>query len=176
MEIIENSRDNIYKFREIQSCFKNAVKIYPKKKSDNIIEKPNLLLLHRKPNLNDDETAGESDDSKANNIKLVIKSNKNIPKQNKNKCILYKDLVVDSEKSEDSDNHLELAIIIKKRKYTNKSKIKITKCDNIYLNSVKGINNISKQKKSLSMNKVILGSQNKENKIIKKLKKKLLCC
>ena len=176
MEIIGNSRENIYKFHEIQSCFKNAVKVYPKKKLDNIKEKPNLLLLHRKPNLNDDETAGESDDSKKNNIKLVIKSNKNIQKQNKNKYILYKDLVVDSEKSEDSDNHLELAIRIKKRKYTKSHEIKIEKCDNIYLNSVKDTNIISKQKKSHSMNKVILGSQNKENKIIKKLKKKLLCC
>ena len=64
------------------------MKVYPKKKLDNIKEKPNLLLLHRKPNLNDDETAGESDDSKKNNIKFVIKSNKNIQKQNKNKCIL----------------------------------------------------------------------------------------
>ena len=175
----QNSKEIIYKMHDIKSCFKNAVKIYPKRKSDDITEKSNVLLF-LKNNISNADTAGESDDTKISPKKLMIESRADIPKK-KNICIKYKDLVVDSDKSDDSDSHLELALIIKKkRKYTNNPKIKIAKCDNIclHINKIKeeDINNQLNKRISKSCCKVILGSQNKENIFIKRIKRKLFCC
>ena len=80
--------------------------------------------------------------------------------------------MADSVKKEDSESHLELALMIKKGKIPhNKSKKKFQKCNNGSLI----IKKTEKFKKSKSINKIILGSNDKENIIIKKIKK-ILCC
>ena len=191
MDPIKNSKEKIYKVNKIQSIFNNAVKINPKRKSDYITNKSNILFLFKKTDSNA-ETAGDSSNSKDINKKILPKSSLNIPKKKKI-CIKFKDLVVESNKSDDSDEHLELALMIKKRKFTTHKKVKIFECNNIKLDNNKDdkddkndksdkdnndkekINKL-KTKMSHSMNKVILGMQKEENKFIKKIKKKLFCC
>ena len=158
-----NSKEVIYKKHNKNFLFDNAIKINPKRKSDDIATKSNLRLMN-KANSNS-ETVEESRIKKSHH-----KSSKEIPKQTKI-CIKFKDLVVDSEKNEDSKNHLELALIIKKGKiHHNNSKKKYTKCNNGSL----FIKN-EKVQKSKSITKVILGSNDEENITIKKIKK-IFCC
>ena len=154
-----NSKEVIYKKHNINFLFDKAIKINPKRKSDDVATKSNLRLMN-KANSNA-ETVEESRIKKSHH-----KSNKAIPKQKKI-CIKFKDLVVDSVKSEDSDNHLELALMIKRGKvnHHNNSKKK---------NSKNFSSKIEKLQKSKSINPVILGINDKEN-IIKKIKKKLCC-
>ena len=75
---------------------------------------------------------------------------------------------------------MELALLIKKRqKNEKKEKIKITKCDEIITFNKKEKNEIKNKQKnniSKSVHKVILGEQNEENKILKKIRRKLICC
>ena len=157
----------------IISTSNNEMKFNPKRKSDNIIEKSNLLLLHKKTNSFAD-TSGESDNIENSEKNIIHK----IPKK-KRICIKFKDLVVESEKDDD-DNHLELALLIKKRqKYKNNEKIQITKCNEIIIfnkKEKKEINNKQKYNIEKSVNKVILGEQNEENIILKKIRRKLICC
>ena len=158
-----NSKEVIYKKHNINSLFDKAIKINPKRKSDDISAKSKLLLMN-KTNSNT-ETVGDSGIKK-----IYHKSSMAIPKQKKI-YIKFKDLVVDSEKNEDSKNHLELALIIKKGKiHHNNSKKKYTKCNNGSL----FIKN-EKVQKSKSITKVILGSNDEENITIKKIKK-IFCC
>ena len=157
----------------IESTLYDKVKFNPKRNSDDIIEKSNLLLLHKKTDSYAD-TSGESDKKKISKKKIH-----KIPKK-KRICIKFKDLVVESEKDDDDDNHLELALLIKKRqKNEKKEKIKITKCDEIVIFNKKEKNEINNKQKnniSKSVHKVILGEQNEENKILKKIRRKLICC
>lgn len=159
----KNSKEVIYKMHNINSLFDKAIKINPKRKSDDITSKSNLLLKNKTNSHT--ETVGESELKKYHH-----KSSLAIPKQKKI-CIKFKDLVVDSVKNESSDSHLELALMIKKGKlHHNNSKKNISKCDNGSLN----IKN-ERLKKSKSIDKVILGSNEEENITIKKIKK-FLCC
>ncbi len=178
METSKNSRKNIHKMHNIKACFKNVEKIYPKRKSDDISDKANVLLF-LKNNISIAETAGESQDIKIIEKKKKIQSNKNIPKEKKNICIKYKDLIVESEESEDSESHMELALRIKKKRKTN-----IPKCNNnnkIFLDINKAqaekINIKLNKKKNNSVKNIILSSQKEEeNFFIRKIKKKFLCC
>ena len=157
-----DSKEVIYKKHNVNSLFDKAIKINPKRKSDDITSKTNLLLLN-KTNSNK-ETAVDSGINKIHH-----KSSLAIPKQKKI-CIKFKDLIVDSVKNEDSNSHLELALMIKKGKLPhNNSKKKYSKCD-IGNFTIKN----EKLKKSKSISKVILGSNEKEN-IIKKIKKTFCC-
>ena len=160
-----NSKEVIYKKNNINFLFDKAIKINPKRKSDDIATKSNLRLMN-KANSNA-ETVEESRIKKSQH-----ESSKANTKQQKI-CIKFKDLVVDSVKSEDSDSHLELALMIKRGKinHHNNSKKKNSKYDN-----KKSSSKNLKLQKSKSINKIILGINEKEN-FIKKIKKKLkLCC
>lgn len=178
METKQSSKEIIYNIKNIKSCFNKATKIFPKRKSDDITGKSNILLLIKNSTSNA-ETSSGSENKETTKKKLfpVTQKNINFPKPKKI-CIKFADLVADIKNDEDSDMHLELALQIKKRKYTNNSKIKITKCDQIFLDCHKEKEDIKqlKKKSSKSMNKIILGNQNEENIIIQKIKKKLLCC
>ena len=161
-----NSKEVIYKKHNKNFLFDNAIKINPKRKSDDIATKSNLRLMN-KANSNS-ETVEESRIKKSHH-----KSSKEIPKQTKI-YIKFKDLVVDSVKSEDSDSHLELALMIKKGKinHHNNSKKKNSKYDNKKFSS----KNVKLQK-SKSISKVILGINDNKGNFIKKIKKKLkFCC
>ena len=153
-----------YKMYNIKSCFNNAVKINIKRKSDDITAKKNLLLLNK--SISNEETAGES------NIK---KTQTKLTKKHKKICIKFQDLVVESEKSKDSDNHLELALLIKTGKYKKKTSANICPNKNISLKIEKKKSTKNKPKLNNSMCKVELGCNNKENIIIKKFKK-IFCC
>ena len=184
MDTKQNSKEIIYNMKNIKSCFNKATKIFPKRKSDDITGKSNLLLLIKNTTSNVETSSGSENKTTAKK-KLFPETDINFPKQKKI-CIKFADLVAEEKiGDEDSDKHLELALQIKKRKYTNNSKIKITKCDQIFLDNNKEKEKEKEDKKnkkelkkksSKSMNKVILGNQNEENIIIKKIKKKLLCC
>ena len=195
MEQIKSSKEILYNVKNIKSCFNifnNAVKFSPKRKSDDIIEKQNFLSFLKNTNSNK-ETAVDSTNSKNMNVKQLPKKSAEIPKK-KRIYIKFQDLLVESNKSEDSDSHLELALLIKKKKFPTHKKVRIFECHNINIDNNKDedknknkdkdkdkdkdkeIVNDSKLKKSLSMNKVILGVQNKENKFIKTIKRKLFCC
>ena len=148
--------------KNIKSCFKKATKIFPKRKSDDITGKSNLLLLMKNTTSNAETSSGSENKTTAKK-KIFPETDINCPKPKKI-CIKFTDLVAEEKSDEDSDKHLELALQIKKRKYTNNSKIKITKCDQIFLDNNKekekeDIKNKKqlKKKSSKSMNKVILG-------------------
>ena len=163
MKDYRNSKEVVYKKPSANSLFDKAIKINPKRKSDDITAKSNLLLMN-KTNSNI-ETIGESGIKKIHH-----KSSMAIPKQKKI-CIKFKDFVVDPIKNEDSENHLELALMIKKGKIPhNNSKKKYSKCDNEGF-KIKNEN----LEKSKSKSKVILGSNEEENITIKKIKKKFCC-
>ncbi len=171
-----NSKEVIYKIHNIKSYFNNVVKIYPKRKSDDIIDKKNMLLLMKQTNSNSNaDTAGESNLINPVSKKSSPKSSMNIPKPKKKICIHFKDLVVESEKSDDDNTeHMELALQIKrKRIYTNNPKQMITHCNKINLDKIENKSTVNKSK---SLSKVILGEQNEENIIIKTIRKKLFCC
>ena len=164
MKDSKNTKEVIYKKHNVNSLFDKAIKIDIKRKSDDITAKSNLLLMN-KTNSNK-ETAGDSGINK-----IYHKSSMAIPKQKKI-CIKFKDLIVDSVKDEDSNCHLELALMIKKGKLShNNSKKKYSKCDNGNF-TIKN----EKLQKSKSISKVvILGSNEKENITIKKIKKTFCC-
>ena len=187
MRQIKPSNEVLYNIKSIKSCFNifnNAVKITPKRKSDDITEKKQLLLKNTNSNK---ETAVDSTNSKKNGVKQFPKTSAENSKQ-KRIYIRCQDLIVESKKSEDSDNHLELALLIKKKQFPTHKKVRIFECNNINLDNNKDedkdknkdrekeIINNSKLKKSQSMNKVILGTQKDENKFFKTIKKKLFCC
>ena len=173
----KSTKEVCYKMHKIKSQFNNAVKAFPKRKSDDTTHKSNLFLTLKNTGSNV-ETAGESNNKNSISKNNFPKPNSNMPKQ-KHICIKYKDLIVDSDKSdEDSDNHLELALILKKqRKFTTKKKVKITKYDiNLNDNKNKEVENKNNLKKCKSMGKVILGEAKEENIFIKKIRKSLFCC
>ena len=177
MKYNKNSKEIIYKNPTMKSFFNNAIKITPKRNSDDITTKSKLLI---KTNSNA-ETAIDSNNFKTPSKNELYISTINIPKPKKKICIKYEDLIIDSEKSDDSsDSHIELALKIKKkRRFTNQTNIKINNCNQIFLDNKKEVkkdNNIQQKPKiSKSASKVILGVQNEENAFIKKIRKKLCC-
>ena len=179
MEQIKSSNEIIYKVKNIKSCFNifnNAVPFSPKRKSDDITEKQKYFSFLN--NTNSNKETVDSTHSKNNNIKQLPKINEENSKK-KRISIKFQDLLVESNKSEDSENHLELALLIKKRKFPTHKKIRIFECHDINIdnnNEDKEIINNSKIKKNQSMNKVILGNKKNENKFIKKIRRKLFCC
>ena len=180
MKSNQNSKEIIYKNPNLKSYFNNAINLNPKRNSDDVSAKSKILYILKKNNSNA-ETAVDSKNLKTPSKNEFQMSSINIPKPKKKICIKYKDLVIGSEKSNDSsDNHIELALIIKKKKrFTNNSNIKNTNCNHIFLDNYKDKkdNNITKNPKiSKSENKIILGAQNKENIFVKKIRKKLFCC
>ena len=161
----KNSKEVIYTIKNIKSNINdiNIKKIFLKRKSDNVAS-GSKLCLYNKTNSNLDTT-----DTNTNIF--------NIPKEKKI-CIKFKDLVAkeESEKETDEDN-LELALKIKKRRYTNNPK-KIYKCNNkinLINEKDKEETNDKKLKNCKSTSKVIIGDNN-ENTFLKKIKRKILCC
>ena len=154
-----NSKEVIYSPHKIKSYFNGVKKIYPKRKSD---EYTGDKLCLYKSNCNS-ETADT-------NTKLISKEKKI--------CIKFKDLVAEGKDNSDNDDeNFELALLVKKRRYTKKQK-KIYKCNNkINLANDKEKEEINKKqmKISKSMGKFIIDNSN-DNTISQKIKKKLLCC
>ena len=167
MQSSENSKEVTYSIHNIKSFFNGVKKITPKRKSDDITQTDKLCLYKLNSNAETNDTN--------NRISL------NNPKELKEKkiCIKFKDFLAEEEsnKNIDSESNLELALAIKKRRYTNKLK-KVDKCNNkisLGNDKVKEDNNSNKKtlKISKSMSKVIIGE---ENTFFKKIKRKLLCC
>ena len=98
-----NSKEVIYSPHKIKSYFNGVKKIYPKRKSD---EYTGDKLCLYKSNCNS-ETADT-------NTKLISKEKKI--------CIKFKDLVAeDKDNSDNDDENFELALLVKKRRYTKKT-------------------------------------------------------
>ncbi len=157
----KNSKEITYSVHNIKSYLKGVKKVYMKRKSDDGTSGSKLCLY--KPNSNSETTD-------TNNI---ISSN--IPKEKKI-CIKFKDFVAEEEGNNIDDN-LELALSIKKRRYTNNPK-KIYKCNNkikLENEKEKEETNNKKIKNSKSMGKIIIGNNNKENTFFYKFKKKFFC-
>ena len=156
----KNSKEIIYSIHNIKSYLSGVKKIYPKRKSDDVTS--TKLCLY-KSNSNEETTD-------TNN-----KYSLNIPKEKKI-CIKFKDLVAEEEDEKD-ENNLELALSLKKRRYTNNQK-KIYKCNNkINLRNDKDKEETNEKhlKISKSMGKIII-DDNEDNSLIKKFKRKILCC
>ena len=173
----KTTKEVIYKMHKIKSCFNNAVKVHPKRKSDDIIKKNNLLFILKNEGSNI-ETVGDSHNTKSMSKKISPKANSSIPKQ-KRICIKYEDLVADSDKNDDeNNNNLELALILKKkRKHKNRTNVKRKKLNDVDLNNNK---NKEEYQQTLSncksMGKIILGEKTESNTFFKKIKRKLFCC
>ena len=150
----KKSKEIIYKLHNIKSNFKNAIKIHPKRNSQPVLTKEDILLLNKCHLISNADTACDS----------AQKANKKI-------CIKYKDLSVETGKSDnDSENHLELALIIKKRK-NSYEELKMLK-NNIEIHKKSENKNDFKNK---SLKKVILGNIKEENFFIKSIKKRFCC-
>ena len=172
-----NSKEIIYKNTSMKSYFNNAIKITPKRKSDDNTAKSKLLI---KTNFNAETSVDSSNFKKPNKNELHM-STLNIPKPKKKICIKYEDLIIDSEKTNNSsnDSNIELALKIKKkRRFANN---KINNCIQIFLYNKKEDkkdNNIQqKPKMSKSVSKVLLGAKiDEENVFIEKIRRKFFCC
>ena len=161
MEHSNNSKEVIYSLHNIKSYLNGVKKIYPKRKSDEYT--PNKLCLYKSNSNSNTETADTNNKLNSNDKKI---------------CIKFKDLVAeDKDNSDNDDENFELALLVKKRRYTKKQK-KIYKCNNkINLANDKEKEEINKKqmKISKSMGKFIIDNSN-DNTISQKIKKKLLCC
>ena len=169
MQSSKNSKEVTYSIHNIKSFFNGVKKISPKRKSDDITQADKLCLYKVNSNAETNDT---------NNINRISLNN---PKEIKEKkiCIKFKDFFAEKEsnKNIDDESNLELALAIKKRRYTNKLK-KVDKCNNkISLGNDKGKEDDNSNKKKLkiskSMGKVIIGE---ENTFFKNIKRKILCC
>ena len=161
----KNSKEVIYQFHNTKSFLNGVKKIHIKRRSNDVSSGTKLCLYKSNSN---SETAD-------------TKFSVNVPKEKK-LCIKFKDLVVQNSEDEDwgssqNDENLELALKIKKRRYTNNPK-KIYVCNNkINLGNEKEKEEEKKRLKTCkSMSKVIIGNNEKENRFIKFFKKKILCC
>jgi hypothetical protein len=157
-----NSKEVIYQFRNTKS-FLNGVKKFHAKRMSNDLGSGTKLCLY-KSNSNS-ETADTKFSGTAQKEKKL--------------CIKFKDLVaVEGEGEESNDDNLELALKIKKRRYTNNPK-KIYICNNkinLGTEKEKEEENKKRLKTCKSMSKVIIGDDSKDNGFIKFFKKKILCC
>ena len=159
MENSKNSKEVIYSVHNIKSYLTGVKKIYPKRKSDDVTD--SKLCLYK--------SNSNSDTNDTNNNKYTPN-----PQPEKKICIKFKDLVADKEEKNDEIN-MELALSLKKRRYTKEQK-KMYKCNNkINLGNDKEETNGKKLKKNKSVGKLIIEDKD-DNSMLKKLKKKILCC
>ena len=162
MEHSNNSKEVIYSLHNIKSYLNGVKKIYPKRKSDEYT--PNKLCLYKSNSNSNTETADTNNKLNSNEKKI---------------CIKFKDLVAEEKDNndKDDDNNFELALLVKRRRYTKNPK-KIYKYNNkINLGNEKEKEEINKKqmKISKSMGKFIIDNSN-DNTIFHKIKKKILCC
>ena len=156
----KNSKEVIYQFHNTKSFLNGVKKIHIKRRSNDIGSGTKLCLYKSNSN---SETADTKFSCTAQKEKKL--------------CIKFKDLVAVNGEDEPNEDDLELALKIKKRRYTNKPK-KIYKCNNkIKLENEKEKEEEKKTLKTCkSMSKVIICVDEKENRFIKFFKKKILCC
>ena len=156
----KNSKEVIYQFHNTKSFLNGVKKIHIKRRSNDVASGTKLCLYKSNSN---SETADTKFSCTAQKEKKL--------------CIKFKDLVAVDGKDDSNEDNLELALKIKKRRYTNNPK-KVYKCNNkINLGNEK---DKEEEKKTLkickSMSKVIIGNDEEENRFIKFFKKKILCC
>ena len=156
----KNSKEVIYQFHNTKSFLNGVKKIHIKRRSNDIGSGTKLCLYKSNSN---SETADTKFSCTAQKEKKL--------------CIKFKDLVAVNGEDESNKDDLELALKIKKRRYTNNPK-KIYKCNNkIKLENEKEKEEEKKTLKTCkSMSKVIIGNDEEENRFIKFFKKKILCC
>ena len=156
----KNSKEVIYQFHNTKSFLNGVKKIHIKRRSNDVASGTKLCLYKSNSN---SETADTKFSCTAQKEKKL--------------CIKFKDLVAVDGKDDSNEDNLELALKIKKRRYTNNPK-KVYKCNNkINLGNEK---DKEEEKKTLntckSMSKLIIGNDEEENRFIKFFKKKILCC
>ncbi len=156
----KNSKEVIYQFHNTKSFLNGVKKIHIKRRSNDVASGTKLCLYKSNSN---SETADTKFSCTAQKEKKL--------------CIKFKDLVAVDGKDDSNEDNLELALKIKKRRYTNNPK-KVYKCNNkINLGNEKEKEEEKKRLKTCkSMSKVIIGNNEKENRFIKFFKKKILCC
>ena len=156
----KNSKEVIYQFHNTKSFLNGVKKIHIKRRSNDIASGTKLCLYKSNSN-------SETADTK---FSCTAKKEKKL-------CIKFKDLVAVDGKDDSNEDNLELALKIKKRRYTNNPK-KVYKCNNkINLGNEKDKEEEKKVLKTCkSMSKLIIGNDEEENRFIKFFKKKILCC
>ncbi len=156
----KNSKEVIYQFHNTKSFLNGVKKIHMKRRSNDVVSGTKLCLYKSNSN---SETADTKFSCTAQKEKKL--------------CIKFKDLVAVDGKDDSNEDNLELALKIKKRRYTNNPK-KVYKCNNkINLGNEKEKEEEKKRLKTCkSMSKVIIGNDEEENRFIKFFKKKILCC
>ena len=156
----KNSKEVIYQFHNTKSFLNGVKKIHIKRRSNDVASGTKLCLYKSNSN-------SETTDTK---FSCTAQKEKKL-------CIKFKDLVAVDGKDDSNEDNLELALKIKKRRYTNNPK-KVYKCNNkINLGNEKDKEEEKKTLKTCkSMSKVIIGNDEEENRFIKFFKKKILCC
>ena len=156
----KNSKEVIYQFHNTKSFLNGVKKIHMKRRSNDVASGTKLCLY--KSNSNSETADTKFSCTAQKETKL---------------CIKFKDLVAVDGKDDSNEDNLELALKIKKRRYTNNPK-KVYKCNNkINLGNEKDKEEEKKTLKTCkSMSKVIIGNDEEENRFIKFFKKKILCC
>ena len=156
----KNSKEVIYQFHNTKSFLNGVKKIHIKRRSNDVASGTKLCLYKSNSN---SETADTKFSCTAQKEKKL--------------CIKFKDLVAVDGNDDSNEDNLELALKIKKRRYTNDPK-KVYKCNNkINLGNEKDKEEEKKTLKTCkSMSKVIIGNDEEENRFIKFFKKKILCC
>ena len=156
----KNSKEVIYQFHNTKSFLNGVKKIHIKCRSNDVASGTKLCLYKSNSN---SETADTKFSCTAQKEKKL--------------CIKFKDLVAVDGKDDSNEDNLELALKIKKRRYTNNPK-KVYKCNNkINLGNEKDKEEEKKALKTCkSMSKLIIGNDEEENRFIKFFKKKILCC
>jgi len=156
----KNSKEVIYQFHNTKSFLNGVKKIHIKRRSNDVASGTKLCLYKSNSN---SETADTKFSCTAQKEKKL--------------CIKFKDLVAVDGNDDSNEDNLELALKIKKRRYTNNPK-KVYKCNNkINLGNEKDKEEEKKTLKTCkSMSKVIIGNDEEENRFIKFFKKKILCC
>ena len=156
----KNSKEVIYQFHNTKSFLNGVKKIHIKRRSNDVASGTKLCLYKSNSN---SETADTKFSCTAQKEKKL--------------CIKFKDLVAVDGKDDSNEDNLELALKIKKRRYTNNPK-KVYKCNNkINLGNEKDKEEEKKTLKTCkSMSKLIIGNDKEENRFIKFFKKKILCC
>ena len=156
----KNSKEVIYQFHNTKSFLNGVKKIHMKRRSNDAASGTKLCLYKSNSN---SETADTKFSCTAQKEKKL--------------CIKFKDLVAVDGKDDSNEDNLELALKIKKRRYTNNPK-KVYKCNNkINLGNEKDKEEEKKTLKTCkSMSKLIIGNDEEENRFIKFFKKKILCC
>ena len=97
-----NSKEVIYSLHNIKSYLNGVKKIYPKRKSDEYT--PNKLCLYKSNSNSNTETADTNNKLNSNEKKI---------------CIKFKDFVAEEKDNINDKDNLELALAIKKRRFTN---------------------------------------------------------